>query len=232
MIAIGNTNITKAYLGQTELANVAIGDELLLSSEPAPLPYDVEIEYLQHDESIVGTPVIDTGIVSRAYLLLEITYRTRYASPQNGSLVRVSSENVGWNNGKSFIFYPMGTANSARRILVQIGNIRDSISYRPNVVVDRDVTFKQIGDGNQFYYDNILYTSDSPTYKTYNSNSNLIIRFNCGFLVKKVALTYNGVCVFDAIPVRVGQVGYMYDKISGRLFGNAGTGDFILGNDV
>lgn len=37
---------------------------------------------------------------------------------------------------------------------------------------------------------------------------------------------------FDAIPVRVGNVGYMYDKVSGKLFGNAGTGDFILGPDI
>lgn len=36
MITIGETNIVKAYLGQTELANVAIGDNLLLSSEPLP----------------------------------------------------------------------------------------------------------------------------------------------------------------------------------------------------
>ena len=35
----------------------------------------------------------------------------------------------------------------------------------------------------------------------------------------------------DLIPVRVGQVGYMYDKISGQLFGNSGTGNFILGPD-
>ena len=38
--------------------------------------------------------------------------------------------------------------------------------------------------------------------------------------------------IYDMIPVRVGQKGYMYDKISGELFGNAGTGDFILGPDV
>lgn len=37
MIAIGGTKITKAYLGQTELKNVAIGDELLLSQAS---PYD------------------------------------------------------------------------------------------------------------------------------------------------------------------------------------------------
>jgi len=37
MIAIGNTKITKAYLGSTELKNIAIGDELLLSKAS---PYD------------------------------------------------------------------------------------------------------------------------------------------------------------------------------------------------
>jgi hypothetical protein len=37
--------------------------------------------------------------------------------------------------------------------------------------------------------------------------------------------------VRDFIPVRVGNVGYMYDKISGKLFENQGTGNFILGPD-
>jgi len=41
----------------------------------------------------------------------------------------------------------------------------------------------------------------------------------------------NSVLVRDLIPVRVGQVGYMYDKVTGRLFGNSGTGSFILGKD-
>ena len=36
----------------------------------------------------------------------------------------------------------------------------------------------------------------------------------------------------DLIPVRVGTIGYMYDKVSGQLFGNAGTGQFVLGPDV
>ena len=36
----------------------------------------------------------------------------------------------------------------------------------------------------------------------------------------------------DFIPVRVGNVGYMYDKVSGQLFGNSGTGSFILGPDT
>lgn len=36
----------------------------------------------------------------------------------------------------------------------------------------------------------------------------------------------------DLIPVRVGDVGYMYDRVSGQLFGNQGTGEFVLGPDI
>lgn len=36
----------------------------------------------------------------------------------------------------------------------------------------------------------------------------------------------------DMIPVRVGDVGYMYDRVSGQLFGNQGTGEFVLGDDI
>jgi len=42
----------------------------------------------------------------------------------------------------------------------------------------------------------------------------------------------NNIIVRDFIPVRKGTTGYMYDKVSGTLFGNAGTGNFILGQDV
>lgn len=42
----------------------------------------------------------------------------------------------------------------------------------------------------------------------------------------------NTVLELDLIPVRCGAVGYMYDRVSGHLFGNAGTGNFIVGSDV
>lgn len=44
-------------------------------------------------------------------------------------------------------------------------------------------------------------------------------------------ISKNDVLKLDLIPVRVGQTGYMYDRVSGTLFGNSGTGDFILGPD-
>ena len=42
----------------------------------------------------------------------------------------------------------------------------------------------------------------------------------------------NGVLVRDFIPVRVGTTGYLYDRVSGTLFGNAGSGDFVIGSDT
>lgn len=42
----------------------------------------------------------------------------------------------------------------------------------------------------------------------------------------------NGTLVRDFIPVRIGTKGYMLDKVSGELYGNSGTGDFVLGQDV
>lgn len=41
----------------------------------------------------------------------------------------------------------------------------------------------------------------------------------------------DGTLVRDFIPVRVGDVGYLYDSVSGQLFGNSGTGEFIIGAD-
>lgn len=47
-----------------------------------------------------------------------------------------------------------------------------------------------------------------------------------------VELLRNGVKLRDFLPVRVGEVGYMYDQVSGELFGNAGGGSYILGPDI
>jgi hypothetical protein len=75
---------------------------------------------------------------------------------------------------------------------------------------------------------------------TYASNSGFMI-FGCAskgamqyYVNEKIyrfKMEVNKTLVRDFIPVRVGQVGYMYDKISGQLFSNAGTGNFILGAD-
>jgi hypothetical protein len=51
--------------------------------------------------------------------------------------------------------------------------------------------------------------------------------FHCG------KIWSSGNLVRDYIPVRKNRVGYLYDKVSGELFGNANSsGSFTYGNDV
>lgn len=49
---------------------------------------------------------------------------------------------------------------------------------------------------------------------------------------KPMQIYINDTLVRDFIPVRVGNIGYMYDNVSKKLFGNSGQGNFILGDDI
>ena len=50
--------------------------------------------------------------------------------------------------------------------------------------------------------------------------------------VHSFVVTHNDIVVIDAIPVRKGQVGYLYDRVTKRLFGTAGENPLIVGPDV
>lgn len=49
--------------------------------------------------------------------------------------------------------------------------------------------------------------------------------------ITKCIIENDGVAAIDCFPVRIGNVGYLYNKVSKELLGNAGTGSFILGHD-
>lgn len=45
-------------------------------------------------------------------------------------------------------------------------------------------------------------------------------------------ITIDNIVVRDLVPVRIGAAGYMYDRVSGQLFGNSGSEAIVLGPDV
>jgi hypothetical protein len=47
----------------------------------------------------------------------------------------------------------------------------------------------------------------------------------------KVWSRSTGEVLYNFIPVRVGNVGYFYDRVNAKLYGNVGGGAFILGPD-
>lgn len=223
MIAIGGTNIVKAYLGQTELKNIAIGDELLLSSEPAPLPYDAEVEYLESS----GTQYINTGLkVNNSY-----TFDTSIAALNNAATTYWGCRNSGSYNTRNQQCYLQNNPATPETSTIHLWTDSTSVAYHGNSW-DSGVT-PSVGT---------LYTFNGITV-----NPNLgqftqpitLFAFNVVGTINKSSCRIglfraysNGTVVMDMIPVRVGTVGYMYDKVSKTLFGNAGTGNFVLGNDI
>ena len=178
-----------------------------------PKPYDTEIEYLMGD----GKAYINTGLRGNLNTEIGITFTpsSTALSPMMGS--RKGNNNITvWVNGNTAADQRFGAWNTKKTF--NVGTQYEVSINKTSLIVNGDVT--------QINY--------STTFTT-NSNIGIFTVFNGYYGTCRVFSAYikqDGVLAQDLIPVRVGQVGYLYDKVSGQLFGNVGTGNFILGPDI
>lgn len=180
------------------------------------LPYDAEIEYLESS----GTQWIDTGIIPDSNTIVQFKFVNLYITGDViiGYFINDTND---WRlfNHVSACYFDMP---NDRRIAG--GNIYENTLYElelGNYYVKNLDTGINIVSGNATSYTGISTI-------TLNNYNNVSFSRNRWYYVK----IYSGsVLVRDMIPVRIGTTGYMYDKVSGQLFGNAGTGAFILGPD-
>jgi hypothetical protein len=189
----------------------------------AKKPYDTEIEYLES----TGTQYIDTGVKTLS-----------------SSTVKVVAAATAFKHN-SAIFGSIGTdATSIIRALIY----QDSKQGRIFTVQSGSYGVKNAAIAYDTAFHNYIVTPTSASIdnryhnatRSDNSVNNLFLftfAFNAAIYPSSVRIAMcqissSDVLVRDLIPVRVGDVGYMYDKVSGELFGNAGTGAFVLGNDL
>ena len=192
----------------------------------APLPYDAEIEYLETD----GNAYIDTGFKPNQDTVFDLTFYTPGTGDdiwmfgmRNGAnigqlafLDNRSANNTQWRYGAYNALYPS-------KLGAGVYVFRNTNS--PHILEVNGRTFtaqSQTFTGLYSFYIFTLNVSGTPAL----SNIGAGVRFHGG------KMWDNFILVRDFIPVRIGQVGYLYDRVSGELFGNAGTGAFILGPDV
>lgn len=188
------------------------------------LPYDAEIEYLEGD----GNAYIDTGILPFSDIGFYFIFAAKSKTSGN-SVVFGCTENGAYNNGKGVGFdttqkyFYYGNLLTAYSPLIQL-NIPYTISmnYKNNSLITIDDWSQQLNKGTAFT------TRKTITINRWNNGD---LYGNKNGIFYKFIITNKERCIFDAIPVRVGTTGYMYDKVSKQLFGNAGTGAFILGPD-
>lgn len=182
------------------------------------LPYDAEVEYLESS----GTQYIDTGIIGNqdteiqgTVMFLDDTnamvWGDNSVSSRQISLFRTSTGNSrfdGWGasaNYKSFM---------PKDSILQLTENQNGI-YVNNILKKSITGVTSFKTGNTIYF-----------YWCHTTSANKVLaRFY------EFSIIENGVKKIDLIPVRVGTTGYMYDRVSRQLFGNAGTGDFIVGPD-
>lgn len=177
-------------------------------------PYDSEVEYLES----TGTQYIDTDVTPNQELSIEIKWKNK--TTQSGKYLFGSgssttncirgyiSTNGYWRFGGGY-----GALNTTDTTL------RTAVMDKEGLVIN-GVTYNYNGTVGTF--------SSARTIKIFAGDSGNAPISTCIYYFK---ISNNGTLVRDLIPVRVGTTGYMYDRVSGKLFSNSGTGSFVLGPD-
>lgn len=227
MSYLGTTNlggISKMYLGDVEVGKAYLGNDIAYENAP---PYDAEIEYLQS----TGTQYFDTGIVGGSNFECEI--KAEYTQNQDGFDTILGAFT---STGHFSVALAIQKAASSNKPYFQFGSTYVLHTTNPlalhvyktslkNGVVKIDI------DGSAVTDTYSAELSDLTMYMFARHRGDTTIGNYSKAKIYYCKIWSNGSLVRDYIPVRVGQVGYMYDRVSGQLFGNAGTGSFTLGND-
>ena len=192
---------------------------------PPALPYDAEVEYLES----TGTQYVDAGVmpdvlteVDAEFELFDVTTGRQLFGSRNSATsaifaMQLQTASVAtMRAGYGGAYYSAGGVASGR----QIAHMDNSGASLGSVSITYSGTL-----GAPLY----------PMFVLALNNGGVANIGNTRLRVFAFAISQSGVLVRDYQPVRVGSgssaVGYLFDRVSGTLFGNAGTGAFTIGPD-
>ena len=184
------------------------------------LPYDAEVEYL----AATGTQWIDTGITAKQSLKIRAVFETNSTTSYFAYGVRAENSTISCatGNGTTLGYVRWGTTALASAVpsgLVDISQDSSGI----------------IANGTTYSYDATQTVVEQSGYTMVvfaGRNSATTVTANMVGKFYSFEIWDNNSLVRDLIPVRKGSVGYLYDRVTRKLFGNAGSGDFEVGPDV
>lgn len=230
---------------------IALRNGMMRQSAPPkpPLPYDAEVEWILSDGSSYIQLPDTTSLVGTTFGDFRGRLDARFLVQKSGTTALQTILAV--SGGRTFRVFGTGTAMFNIQIMFPTaGNYGESVAplgsdVEVSVVVDAD---------GGFYYVNGTLTDSKPRSEWTSAvdgmymcplrlladgtqlvdgwKANTVTR-NCTHAKLYWVKYYDGNnnLVFDLQPVRVGQTGYMYDKVGGGLYGNAGSGNLVIGPD-
>lgn len=227
MINIGG-NIGEVYVGSTKIAEAYVGNQLVYRSAPEVLPYDAEVEWLGSSGSQYIQLPLDVAANTFFEVEFDVLIETINASSERalfgGNPWRqcLVAYNSNANNKITFSSY-LGNKTTSGGVGIAMGSKTHVIFSTTQIhtyTEDGDITNRSLSRSLSAaitafrIFRGYRYTSEYP----------------CKIYDFKITVGNN--LVYNLIPVRKDGVGYMYDKVSKELFGNAGSGSFTYGNDV
>lgn len=190
------------------------------------LPYDAEVEYLES----TGTQWIHIPYNKSPHI--DVTVKCQHLQSQNWTYCFAIID-------RSEQHYPYGVRyyEDSCYIITPLGSVTLSDSSQSDgVVAIRMYNNNTGGDWPKLYgIYNGANKGSQYNKKNYSESGTDLFHYDVyysmcrifGFTATSEATGQH----FDLLPVRKGNIGYMYDRVSGQLFGNQGTGDFIIGPD-
>lgn len=186
------------------------------------LSYDAEIEYLESS----GTQYIDIPI---DFMPSTDEIYAKFSENTNQNVDKYMISSFPWNtHGNKF---GMGIHNSVFTVAFD-NKVTGATFLSPGTRNDGGFHTWEYSLGTMKITDLNISTSDISA-QVASNNLRLFYGYNSNTKGKWAYYRHlrDGIIIIDLIPVRIGNVGYMYDKVSKQLFSNNGTGDFILGPD-
>lgn len=189
---------------------------MMMGGQGSGLPYDAELKYIQSS----GTQYINTRLTPSANLVLQFGF-VNLAS--TGDVIVGTSP----NDNADYRFF-----NASGQCYYDVPNSKriNGSSCSPSIYYEFELGnyyVKDLVSGLKIIQGSAGITSNNYQIcicgDTYNHRSKNRIYWFKGYVSNEIKI--------DLIPVRKDGIGYMYDKVSGQLFANQGTGNFILGPD-
>lgn len=185
-----------------------------------PLPYDAEVEYLTSYEFAVFLLPTDFD---------KIQFRIKLNNPASTDMKIFGNcfAYKGWEILSFFQSKYRGTSiPSANGVWDTVTVERGSLTVeREGGTIYNATSWWSPGSDSA----DTRYGTDMPFFATVVNNGRWVgnnMLSGCGnntIFTDSVKTWKNGVLLSDYIPVRKGSAGYMYDRVSGQLFGNVNT---------
>ena len=206
---------------------------------PSPEPHGSKVEWL---ESTGSGEYIDTGIIPTSDMKMVIDAEIISATTANF--------NTGCNSTSPLCNMAIGGIYLqiqnplATNFIFYLGNKTIASEYAKDTnrhvftinFWDGETGSPYYGfDGNVFPVSGFVFNAPSQriyVFRGSSSGSAGIMTSTGAMRIYGHNIYKSGVLFQDLVPYRVGSVGYMYDKVSGELFGNSGAGAFLIGPDA